>query len=308
MDNSEWFVILNPAAGSADDRETLRKALERLGRYRLVTTEGPKDALTKTRKAIREGYRRIAAAGGDGTLNEVVNGMRDAFDSALLGLLPLGTGNDFARSAGIPDDLDGAVEVLGSGSDQKVDLVHLSVRQRDSYFINASAGGFATLVDEQLTEESKDFWGGLAYYIAAAKALPRLTEYQFRIRLDSEPVITVSGYNLVVCNGRTIAGGLPIAPEAAIDDGRMDIVVVPALPLPQLTLLVSRLLRGEHLESEDIFYRKAARAEVFSNPAFLLNTDGEAIGEVPALFQVLPGALRVAAPQRAIPVDEQHPA
>jgi diacylglycerol kinase (ATP) len=154
-------------------------------------------------------------------------------------------------------------------------------------------------VDEQLSEESKDFWGALAYYIAAAKALPQLTEYRFQIQLDEEPPLEVSGYNLVVCNGRTIAGGLPIAPDARIADGRMDLVIIPALPLPQLTLLVTQLLRGQHAESQEIVYRTATRARIESDPPFVLNTDGEIVGEVPALFEVLPGALQVVAPPSA---------
>jgi diacylglycerol kinase (ATP) len=140
----------------------------------------------------------------------------------------------------------------------------------------------------------------LAFYVAGARALPELTEYRMTLKFDQNEPFEVSAYNIVVSNGSTIAGGIPVAPEASLDDGLMDILVIPSIPLAKLALTLPLILAGRHVGNTDLIIRKARTFRVSSSPNFALNTDGEVIGEAPALYDVLPKSLRVIANPAAL--------
>ena len=158
------------------------------------------------------------AARRDGTINAVVNGLAVDFSRARLGVIPLGTGNDFARSIHVPIDLNAALEVLATGAEQVVDIVQVT-SDRVRYFVNVAAGGFSGLVDEQLTEELKRTWGPLAFLRSAAAALPDLAQYRTSLVFDDEGLFEIQAFNVIVANARFAGGGIPIAPAAAINDG-----------------------------------------------------------------------------------------
>jgi diacylglycerol kinase (ATP) len=286
-------VIINPQAGSVGDEATLRALLgERLPAATLHTTTEAGGATELARRAIEEGCRCVVAAGGDGTINQVIAAMAPAFDRASLALLPLGTGNDLARSIGVPLDLDGALDVLCAGSTRKLDIMRVSAAETH-YCINVSAGGFSGAVDEQLSDEMKRSWGPLAYLRAALAALPDLTDYWTTVVCDDEPPLRISLYSLVVANGRFVAGGIPIAPQAVLDDGLLDLLIVPAASLSQLALLVPQILRGQHITSEQLIVRRVRKLAVESHPPMWCNVDGELIGNEPVSFEVLPQAINV---------------
>ncbi|PZR71337.1 MAG: hypothetical protein DLM73_16185, partial [Chthoniobacterales bacterium] len=147
-------VVLNPAAGSVRDLETLLKRIQRLPHTDLCISQKAGSAARLARAALRKGCRKIVAAGGDGTLNEVINGVREDAGTARVGLIPLGTGNDFARTLGLPTDLDEAIAVIRAGRTRAIDLVRVT-SDKVRYFVNVSAGGFSGLVNEKLTPEIK---------------------------------------------------------------------------------------------------------------------------------------------------------
>lgn len=304
MKQTEWCVIVNPNAGSLDETAALHKALKRLGSYQTVETAKPGDAERAAEEAVKAGIPKIVAAGGDGTLNEVINGIKDRREEVVVGLIPLGTGNDFARSLGIEPGYDQAIDFLLQGTTRPVDLFRLRNRDLTRLFINTSAGGFTTIVDEKLTSESKDWLGALAFYVAGARALPELAEYRMTVKFDQQEPLEVNAYIIVVSNGSTIAGGIPIAPDAKVDDGLMDILIIPALPLPKLAVALPLILAGRHVGNTDLILRKARTLRVTSCPNFALNTDGEVIGETPVLYDVLPGSLQVIANPAAIGTDD----
>lgn len=285
-------VILNPHAGSVEDVKHVEAALQRLGDVKLLTTERPGDGLNIAREAVEQGCEFVVAAGGDGTINEVVNGLAGHFDRAVLGVLPVGTGNDFARSIGVPTEIDAAVDLLLHRQTRPLDVVRVS-SDEVRHFINVSAGGFSGLVDEKLTEELKRSWGPLAYLRSAAEALPDLTDYHTFITFDDDEQHEVKTYNIVIANARYVAGGIPIAPQARLDDGLVDVLVVPAASMPQLALLVPQVLLGQHLTSDLIKFRRARKVRVESRPGMWFNADGELVGNQPATFEVLPKALHV---------------
>jgi diacylglycerol kinase (ATP) len=285
-------VILNPHAGTVQDIATVEAAVQRLEGMTLHTTDQPGHGQRLARDAVAQGCSFIVAAGGDGTINEVVNGLAGHFEQVQLGVLPVGTGNDFARSIGMPTEIDAAVDLLRRRQTRPLDVVRVS-SDDTRYFINVSAGGFSGLVDEKLTEDLKRSWGPLAYLRSAAAALPDLTDYHTMITFDDQEQYEVKTYNIVIANARYVAGGIPIAPEAQLDDGLVDVLIVPAATIPQLALLVPQILLGQHLGSELITFRRARKVQIDSRPGMWFNADGELVGNEPATFEVLPQALQV---------------
>ena len=284
------FVICNPAAGGTGDRKTIVKTLrDRLGAVvRMTTRKG--DAARFARSAITKGFDYIIAAGGDGTLNEVINGVAAKADRIQVGLLPLGTGNDFARTLELPSSIDDNIDILLSQQTTAIDLVRIK-SDRVRYLVNVSAGGFSGLVNEKLTPEVKDTWGPLAYVRSAAAALPEMHAYRANIVIDGAERLSIDLHNVIIANGRFVAGGLPVAPEADPRDGLFDVILIRKCSKPEMVFLAAQMLLGKHLASDAIIWRRAAKISIRSRPKMWFNADGELISNEPAIFQIMPRAL-----------------
>src|SRR3954471_14118383 len=256
-------VILNPSAGSVADLDDIVARIGRLrgAEIRLTSKRGSAARLAKT--ALGKGRDLIIAAGGDGTLNEVINGIGENLGDAAVGLIPLGTGNDFARTIGVPADIEEAIDLIRAGETRPVDLVRVT-SDAVRYFVNVSAGGFSGLVNEKLTKEMKKTWGPLAYLRSAAAALPELRAYQTTLAFDNAEALMLELYNVVVANGRYVAGGMLIAPEAAIDDGLLDVILIPQRPASELALVAAQIVLGTHLSGDVVIHRLAQRLTVNS--------------------------------------------
>jgi diacylglycerol kinase (ATP) len=285
------YVIFNPTAGSAINADAVLAQLERLGPTAVRVTRKRGDAQKFAREAIRKKCDFIITAGGDGTLNEVVNGLAQRGHDICVGLLPLGTGNDFARSLGLNTVIEDNIDILLAQKTKAIDLVRVRSDRRLRYFVNVSAGGFSGVVDEKLTRSIKHAWGPLAYLRGAAAALPELHAYRTQIVLDEQEQLAIDLYNVVVANGRFVAGGLPIAPKADPSDGLLDVVLIPTHPAARIALLAAEVLLGKHLGSNAVMFRRARKIAVRSRPRMWFNVDGEPVGTVPAVFEVVPGAL-----------------
>jgi diacylglycerol kinase (ATP) len=288
----QTWVIVNPNAGSVDELAGIEETLGRLPDTSVKLTEQAGDAERLAREALEQGVERVVAAGGDGTLNEVVNGLSADFGRAILGLLPMGTGNDFARTIGVPDDLDEALAVLKEGRVRTIDVARTDVNGRGRCFLNMSAGGFSGEVSER-AGDAKDRWGPLAYMRAAIGALPELKGFLTRITLNGAETLDLETYNIVVSNGRYVASGIPVAPQAVLDDGLLDVMIAPATTIPELAVLVPTVLLGRHTDSDLLLFRKATRVEIRCDPPMGFNVDGELLGEGTARFDILPRALRM---------------
>jgi diacylglycerol kinase (ATP) len=301
-------LILNPNAGGAGDiRQVLDEVLG--GRDGVVVreTEKPGDAGRFAREAVDEGFDRVVAAGGDGTLNEVLNGIAPRFDAVELGLVALGTGNDLSRKLDIPrdmpEDLHEAIEMIVECGTRPLDVASVCVEGGEPhYFINMSAGGFSGEVDGKMEDEVKAAWGPLSYVRGAFEALSEMEIYRTRIVLDpgteDEEEIRLATVNVVVANASFVGGGLHVAPTAEPDDGLLDLVVIQAAPVGRLSLLGPKILVGNHLDDELILHRRARSLTIRSEPPMPFNADGERIGETPVTYEVLPGAVRFVAPRR----------
>jgi diacylglycerol kinase (ATP) len=286
------YIIVNPIAGSIVDRDGLLKQLRRLNPRKLRLTQRAGEAESYARDAIRAGCDYVIAAGGDGTLNEVINGIAPPgrMGGICVGIVPLGTANDFARTIGLPASVDDNIDILRAKQTAPIDLVRVR-SDCTRYFVNVSAGGFSGLVHEKLTPEIKSTWGPLAYLRSAAAALPELHAYHTNIVFDGRERLMIEVYNVIVANGQFVAGGLPIAPQADLRDGLLDVILVPRRSPAKMMLLAAEMLLGNHVSSNAVIFRRAKKISVRSRPGMWFNVDGELIGNDPAVFQILPGAL-----------------
>jgi len=284
------YIIFNPRAGAAADRERVLSQLAQLNPIALQITRKAGDAEKWARDAIRTKCDFIVVAGGDGTLNEVVNGLATDAKKVRVGIVPLGTGNDFARTLGLPSSIEQNIDILRSAKTKRIDLVRIKSK-RTRYFVNVSAGGFSGLVDGKITPKIKRAWGPLAYIRGAAAALSQLHSYHTQILLDDSEQLSAELYNVVVANGRFVAGGLPIAPDANPRDGLLEVVLIPKLSGPEMAVLAAQIVLGKHLSSKATIFRRAKKISVRSRPGMCFNVDGELVGNAPAVFQILPRAL-----------------
>ncbi|MCA1613630.1 MAG: YegS/Rv2252/BmrU family lipid kinase, partial [Acidobacteria bacterium] len=223
-------LIVNPVSGSDSGPEYLQAINERLraavGDLDIVMTVGGGDAADAAEAAAREGYGRVFVAGGDGTLNEAVNGVSrvpGALARVTFGLIPLGTGNDFATALGLPEDVDAAVQILIAGRTVEVDVGALNGRR----FVNVSAGGFIAEVSDAVDPRLKSVAGKLAYLVGGAQVLFEFEPVRARVSATGAGGETEAReldlHLFAVCNSRQVGGGRLIAPSALIDDGLLDV-------------------------------------------------------------------------------------
>lgn len=295
----KFCLITNPGSGSADALDALRPLLDGADTEE-CPSEGPEHTPDLAEAAARQGrFDAVVACGGDGTINEVVNGLMrvPAAQRPALGVLPLGTGNDLARTLGLPADHAEAVAVLRQGRTAPLDVFHLQAPDADRFGVNVAAGGFSGAVGEALTEDLKKRWGPLAYLIGAMKALPELTPFRTTLTLDDAPPRVMDMFNLFVANGRYVAGGKLVDPDAELGDGLLDVVVVKAGTGAEMAALAARFVAGQHHGSPMMEGYRARRVRVESEPGMLFNVDGELVTQEPILFELHPAALRVIVPE-----------
>jgi diacylglycerol kinase (ATP) len=291
-------LIFNPCA-QGQRAEGFRSRLDSLFPQSIVRRTGaPGEARQLAAQAVREGFATIIAAGGDGTANEVVNGMADVpqgLASARLGIVPLGTLNVFARELGLPRDLSGAARTLAAGREMSMDLgrVELTVggQRQGRHFLQLAGAGLDARAVELVSWALKKKTGPLAYIAAGLNALG-----------EKQPVITVEGANaaagelVLLGNGRYYGGSFEVFPEASLRDGCLDVCVLPRVTawsclqalLGMATGRLQRFWPSRHFRSPSVTLRSAERVG--------LQLDGEFAGELPVTFSVLPLALRVVVP------------
>ena len=284
------YIIFNPNAGSAGHRADIRKRLKQLEPFAFRTTRKRGDAEKWACHARGSKARVIVVAGGDGTLNEVVNGLGPMTQKMCIGLVPLGTGNDFARTMGLPPSIEDNLEIIRFGKRRRIDVVRVKSKV-SRYFVNVSAGGFSGIVGRKITPRIKRTWGPLAYVRGAAAALLKLEAYKTDIELDDRERFSAELYNVVVANGRFVAGGLPIAPNADPSDGKLEVVLIPKVSAAEMALLAAQIVLGKHLSSNATIFRQARKIVVRSPSGMFFNVDGELVGNAPATFQIMPRAL-----------------
>jgi diacylglycerol kinase (ATP) len=285
-------AILNPEAGSAQ-RDGLRAELDDLG-LDWWATQAAGDAADLAERAAGGDYDRVIVLGGDGTIHEVVNGLMTVEEPPALAVVPLGTGNDLARTLALPEDPLEALALVPDGPTHALDLI--CVRPEDGptrYAINAAAGGFSGQVDEQLTPEMKQTWGPLAFLLGAVSALPEMENYETRIAYDDGEADLVDAFNVIVANGRTVGGGKPVAPVANPEDGLLDVVTIQGGTILELSQVAAQLVAGTYLDHDLVQHRRVTSVRIAARPGMWFNVDGELLTKEPVTFEVVPQALPV---------------
>lgn len=285
-------VLFNPNAGSAVQIDALRAALRS---YRHVTIRelGPGvDLKVLAAAAARERFAVLAVAGGDGSVHAAVNGLAPDFPAVTLAVLPLGTGNDLCRTLAVPLDPAEAVGLLRTGRPRAIDVIRVDTAQT-VYCVNAATGGISGEVTAGLTKDVKEAWGPLAYLRGAVGPLTTATVYRVVLTADHGPPEPLDLHNLVVANGRTAAGGVPVAPLANPEDGRMEVVVIRAGGTFDMAVVSARVMAGDYHEDEFVERRQCRHLTVESDPPLPLSIDGDVVEVRRATFEVVPRAIRV---------------
>ncbi len=309
---SRTLVVVNPAsAGGRTLRRwpAIERALNRAGiDVTAQLTIGPGDATTLTREAIlTRDIRRIVAVGGDGTLNEVVNGCFDGGCTPLaadltVGLIPSGTGGDFRHALGLPTDPEAAAGLLASGTTRAVDVGRVAFPDGTvRHFINIADCGLGGEVASRVNRRRRRGGGlaGTAVFLGVSVAT--LLSYRGRdliLTLDGE-TIHRKVQQVIVANGSHFGGGMHIAPGAEPDDGLFDVVIVADISRLGSIRAVPRLYRGTHLSLAVVEVHRARSIDIAAAPGELpplFDVDGEQVGRAPAQITICPGALRFAAP------------
>ena len=319
--NFRTFVVANPKAGAGaveDDWGLMERLLRaRIPELDYAFTEGPGHATLLAREALRAGWEMIVAVGGDGTLNEVVNGFyarpnleelyqigddgwmsrqRDGAPEpiapdAVLGVLPLGTGGDFRRTIGLMGGHSETIEHLSGQVTRPVDVGEVGFVDDDGniavrYFMNIASAGFSGAVDRIANNSWKGLGGKPSFLLATARAFARYKNVAVELRLDDTVEIADRMNNVVVANGEFFGGGMWIAPGAELDDGQFQVVIMGDLNRREVIGLFPGIYQGKHLQNKKIYRRRASRvaARATDSRTAMLDIDGEAPGKLPALW------------------------
>ena len=303
------LVIVNPAArnGAVGRRwEKLGSQLSALGiDAETAHTERPGHASELVRDGLRNGPRLVVAVGGDGTVNEVVNGFFDGAAAIApgseLAVVPIGTGRDGARTYGISGKPERAIALLVDGATRTIDLGRATYTahaggEESRIFLNIASCGLSGAVAERANRTSKRLGGTPAFLWATIATFAGWKNVPFRITIDGEQRELVAN-NTIVANGRYFGGGMHIAPGARTDDGLLDAIVFGDVGRLDLALNLHRLYRGTILRHPKASHRLARSVLVEPAQALPIEIDGEQPGVTPVRFEVLPAALRLRVPR-----------
>jgi len=279
-------LIYNPTSGREEMRRRLPDVLQRLEGYGFETsthaTIGEGDARLAAAEAARRGFDVVVAAGGDGTLNEVVSGLAEMERRPPLGVLPLGTTNDLARALGIPRSWDAAVDLIAEGYVKPIDVGKVNER----YFVNIAGGGSLTELTYEVPSKMKTMLGQLAYYMKGFEKLPRLRPIKMKIVSD-EAAFEDEMMIFLIANSNSVAGFEKLAPDAEIDDGYMDAFFLKRCTLADFIRLASMVVRGERVQDPLLLQFRTKRLRIESPDYVQLNLDGEFGGTLPCDISVL---------------------
>ena len=329
MASYRTFVIANPESGAGTVRRDWGR-VERLLRARIseievAFTEGPGHASLLAREALKAGWEMVVAVGGDGTINEVVNGFfekpdyRSEFElddgwirrrddtkpklinpDAVFGFIPLGTGGDFRRTVGAMGSADETVKLLGGLETRPIDVGHSVFLADDGqldggFFCNIASAGISGLVDRYVNGMWKGMGGKTSFSIGSGVVWFKYKNAALDVRIDDLEEIHDKFFNVVVANGEYFGGGMWVAPGARIDDGKFQVVLFADLSRGNSATLISRLYKAEHLDLPQVSRRNASTVAIRpaqTEPVYL-DIDGEAPGRVPVLFTNLSQILKM---------------
>lgn len=309
------LVIVNPKSAAGATRENWAGIASDLrahfGPFNVAFTKGAGDGTTIATRAANEGRKFIIACGGDGTINEVANGILLSEKDVELGIFPSGTGGDFRRSIHLPDDDREAARALKNGKTQRIDVGKVTFVDHDGekasrYFLNISSFGLAVSIIRRLKSSPSLDWlpidavrGPAGFALSTLQEVLGMTTKKVCIKIDDGEERPLTTVNFCVANARYFGGGMKIAPDALLHDGRLDVINIGDMKSAKIILNVHQLYRGTHLSLDEVKARSAKRVEArpFDDGEEVpIEVDGELPGKLPATFEIIPSALKLRMP------------
>ena len=311
-DASLPLVIVNPKSASGATREgwsvTASELRSHFGAFSVAFTKAPGDGIEIAERGAKSGRRFIIACGGDGTINEVANGIIRSGEDVELGVLPSGTGGDFRRTLAMPLAGREAAAALRDGETRLIDAGRVTFQDHvdktvKRYFLNVSSVGLAPSVIKRVKSARVFDWlpgdalrGKANFAVSAVREVINLDPFSIRIRLDDGDEKTVQTISFCIANSRYFGGGMMIAPDAKINDGLLDVVNIGDMSTARIVLNAYSLYRGTHLEMTEVKSTLAKRIEISAVETpreILIEIDGEMPGKLPATYEIVPNAIRV---------------
>lgn len=297
-------VIYNPSSGKEMGRKRLADiliTLERAGyEASAFGTQKKEDGTKEAERACQKGFDLIVAAGGDGTVYEVINGISKQEKRPTLGILPFGTSNDFARAIGITkENFTQALQVLEKGISTNVDVGKMNQK----YFINIAGGGSLTELTYEVPSKLKTVFGQLAYYFKGVEKMTQFKPYMVQATVDGVQ-IKEEIMLFLVSNTNVVGGFDKLAPFADYTDGAFDVLFLKKCNVAELGRVMTRLLNGEHIHDPKVMHFRAKTLDIIPSKAVQINLDGELGGIAPCRFEVLPKHLNVIVNEDVLPKEQ----
>jgi diacylglycerol kinase (ATP) len=298
------LLIVNPVAAGGKtgkvwpDVENVLRSLGLTFDYRF--TEEPNHATALAREGVDQGYETVVAVGGDGTINEVVNGLMPPGGDkagAVLGIVITGRGSDLARTIGIPSDYREACARLGGDRTMTVDLglvtFHQEGEEKQRYFVNVGGGGFDGEVAHRANRAPNFMGGTIPYLTSLVSTLFSYRNKAVELTLDDQEPIRKVINSVVVANCQFFGGGMRVAPDADPNDGLFDVIVIGDIDKIEYLMTVPKVYDGTHITHPQVDTHRARRVEIRSELPVLLQVEGEVCGQSPLTFEIVPSALQI---------------
>lgn len=305
MSKKLWFAVINPCSANGKTGKNWPVYYEKLKeqgiKVECVFTSRPGEAEKITREALMEKYGKIIAVGGDGTVNEVINGFfhndKLVNAEAELAVFEHGTGSDFIRSLYFPQGIDNFICLLKREQKRLVDIGKVNYTDKHGntktrYFINAANVGIGAETVNRVNSKSKFLGSKPTYFLGAVATIFSYKNNHLICRVDEKTIIEHKVCGIMICNGQYIGGGMHIAPHAKLDDGLFDIIVIKDITKLKLLFNFPLIYKGEHLKVPDIEFYRGKMVSIASED-YLLEIDGEVPGKTPAELCVFPKILKI---------------
>jgi YegS/Rv2252/BmrU family lipid kinase len=290
-DRPPYLVLVNPSAGGGRARKVLPQLEGALRAhsldYRLVLTTSLQHGCEEARKAAGAGEIPVVMS-GDGLIGQIGGVL--AGGAVPMGVIPGGRGNDLARVLGIPAEIRGAVDLLAAGPTRAIDVGEVNDRR----FLGVASCGFDSEAN-RIANQARLVKGNLVYLYAALRALAAWKPARFELALDGD-LLRFTGFSVAAANSKAFGGGMFIAPDAELDDGKLDVVWISGTAKLRYLANLPTVFKGRHIEKDEVHLARAAELRISADRPFAVYADGDHLADLPATIRLLPRALTVIAP------------
>ena len=305
MERKRVVFLVNPASSNGSTGKRWPELAHRAAQLGLhgetLFSERPGHLIELAEQAARGGAALVVAVGGDGTLNETVNGVMQAGASAEVATIPLGTGMDFVRTYGIPSRFDDAVRTIVTGTTRTIDVGRVSYRTWDGhdaerYVANVGSVGMSAAIAQRANGMSKVLGGKATFFYALVRVFLEWQNTLVRVELEGGERREARMHDVIVANGRWHGGAMMLAPEAEPDDGLFDVVLIGDINKRDFVTTAPKIYKGTYLAHPKVDLLRARALTVDAPERLPIELDGEQVGTTPTRFEVVPAALRVRVP------------